>query len=137
MDTILRHGCPVVFDSTFAGVLFLLLPALFAGLGAVAMQGSFLRILGGAVGGGLRDVLVLLAVSQGWITVSNPRWESLVSAILVFFGASGGALGSCLAPYRGKLLFLNSAIGGFLAQFCLPFVLFHSRKRPTDDKSNL
>lgn len=128
MEVILKHACPIALDSTAAAWLFLLLPGIFAALGARLLQGTFLRIVGGAVGGALRDLLVLLAVSLGWITVTNPHWEGLCSAILVFFGASGGALGSCLAPYRGKVLLLNSAIGGFLGQFCLPYVLFRKRR---------
>lgn len=129
MEVILKHACPLVLDSTLAAWLFLLSPALFAALGARLLQGSFLRIVGGALGGGLRDVLVLLAVSQGWIVVTNRYYEALVSSILVFFGASGGALGSTLAPYRGKLLMLNSAVGGFLGQFALPYVLFSRRRK--------
>lgn len=130
MEVILKHACPVVFESALAGWLFILSPALFAALGARLLQGTFLRILGGAAGAAVRDLLVILAVSTGWVTVTNPRYESLVSAILVFFCASGGALGSTLAPYKGKLLMLNSAIGGFLGQFCLPYVLFAKRKKP-------
>lgn len=127
MEIILKHACPFTLNSTIAAWLFILSPGLFAALGARLFQGSSLRIIGGAAGGGLRDLLVLLAVSADWITVTNPQWEGLVSAILIFFGASGGALGSCLAPYQGKVLLLNSAIGGFLGQFCLPFVLFKKR----------
>jgi hypothetical protein len=127
MEVIIKHGCPIAFDSALGAWVFMLLPAVLAGLGAFLLQGSFLRIVGGALGAGLRDFFVLIAVSSGWITVTNPHWEDLVSAILIFFCASGGALGSCLAPYRGKLLFLNSAIGGFLGQFCLPFVLLKNR----------
>lgn len=79
----------------------------------------------------MRDLALLVAVTNGWIAVSNPHWEGEVSAILMFFGACGGALGSCLAPYRGKVLLLNSAIGGFLGQFALPFVLLRSRQTLT------
>jgi hypothetical protein len=129
MEIILRHGCPLALHSFVAGCIFIALPGLLAALGARLLQGSFLRIVGGAVGGGLRDGLVLVAVSAGWITVTNSQWEFLVSYILVFFGACGGALGSCLAPYRGKLLVLNSAVGGLLGQFCLPFVLFSRKSR--------
>lgn len=129
MEVILKHACPVLFDSPLGSWLFLLSPALFAALGARLLQGSFARIIGGTLGGGLRDFLVILAVTNGWVTVSNPRYEIMVSGILVFFGAAGGALGSCLAPYRGKLLMLNSAIGGFLGQFALPYVLMAKRSR--------
>ncbi len=129
MEVILKHGCPLILDSMIAAGLFILLPGLFAALGARLLQGSFLRILGGAAGGGLRDILVIVAVNAGWLTVTNPRWEENVSGILIFFGACGGALGSCLAPYRGKVLMLNSAIGGILGQFCLPFVLFMKRRK--------
>jgi hypothetical protein len=127
MEVIIKFGCPFAVDSTVVFWLFLLLPAIFAAIGASLLQGSFLRIVGGAMGGGLRDFLVLFAVNKGWVTVTNPDYELPVSFILIFFGASGGALGSCLAPYRGKFLMLNSAIGGFLGQFCLPFVLFWKR----------
>jgi len=129
MEIILKHACPVIFDTALLAWLFMLLPALFAAAGALLLQGSFMRIIGGALGGGLREVLVLFAVTSGWVTVTNPHYELLCSAILIFFGASGGALGSCLAPYRGKLLAMNSAIGGFLGQFCLPFVLMKKRRR--------
>ena len=81
------------------------------------------------MGAGLRDLAVLVGVSSGLITVTNRHYEFLVSSILIFFCASGGALGSCLAPYRGKLLLLNSAIGGFLGQFALPYVLMAGRKK--------
>lgn len=129
MEIIIKHSCPIALDSVVAAWIFLLLPALFAALGAALLQGSAARILGGALGAGLRDFLVLAAVSFEWITVTNPSYEAMVSSILIFFCASGGALGSCLAPYRGKLLILNSAIGGFLGQFCLPYVLFKNRKK--------
>ena len=129
MEAILKHACPLLFESSVGAWLFLLSPALFAALGARLLQGSFARIIGGTLGGGLRDFLVILAVEGGWITVTNPRYEVMVSAILIFFGASGGALGSCLAPYRGKQLMLNSAIGGFLGQFALPYVLMARRKK--------
>jgi hypothetical protein len=124
MEVILKHACPFIPQSAIIAWFFLLLPAIFACFGALLLQGSFARILGGALGGGLRDALILVAVSSGWITVTNPGYELLVSSILIFFGASGGALGSCLAPYRGKFLALNSALGGFLGQFALPYVLF-------------
>lgn len=135
MEVIIKHACPVLFESSLVAWLFLLSPALFAALGARLLQGSFARIIGGTLGGGMRDFLVILAVTNGWVTVSNPRYEIMVSAILVFFGASGGALGSCLAPYRGKLLLLNSAIGGFLGQFALPFVLM-AKRRNTEYRSH-
>jgi hypothetical protein len=128
MEVIIKHGCPFLLDSTLAAWLFLLLPALFACLGARMLQGSFLRIVGGALGGGLRDFAVVVAVANGWITVTNRSYEVLVSSILIFFGAAGGALGSCLAPYCGKFLLLNSAVGGFLGQFCLPYVLLRRRQ---------
>ena len=129
MEVIIKHACPIVFDSQIAAWLFLLAPALLAALGARLLQGSFLRIIGGAAGAAVRDAMVILAISQGWITVTNKHYEILVSMILIFFCASGGALGSCLAPYRGKLLLLNSAIGGFLGQFALPFVLLAGRRK--------
>lgn len=129
MEIILKHGCPIALDSAMAGWLFLLLPAVGASLGATLLQGSFLRIIGGTLGAGLRDFMVFIAVSLGWLKVTNPHWEVMVSAILIFFCASGGALGSCLAPYRGKLLTLNSAIGGFLGQFALPFVLLARKSK--------
>lgn len=133
MEVIQKHACPILFESALAGWVFLLLPALFAALGARLLQGSSLRIVGGAVGAALRDLLIIVAVSSGWVTVTNPKFELLVSAILVFFCASGGALGSTLAPYRGKFLVLNSAVGGFLGQFCLPYVLFAKRRRVSGD----
>ena len=133
MEAILKTGCPIALDSAVLAWVFMLLPALFAGLGAMILQGSFLRIIGGALGAGLRDVFVLVAVGAGWITVTNPHYDVAVSSILVFFGAAGGALGSCLAPYRGKLLWLNSAVGGFLGQFLLPFLLFRRRKKGRDE----
>lgn len=80
----------------------------------------------------MRDILILVAVSNGWLVATNPNWEPGVSAMLVFFGASGGALGSCLAPYRGRLLLLNSAVGGFLGQFALPFLLLRRRTMQAD-----
>lgn len=129
MEIILKHACPLALDSTFTAWLFMLSPALFAALGARLLQGSFLRIVGGAAGAGVRDLAVLIAVSQGWVTITNQYYETLCSAILVFFCASGGALGSCLAPYRGKLLWFNSAVGGFLGQFALPFVLLTRRSK--------
>jgi len=129
MEVIIKHACPIAFDSQIAAWLFLLAPALLAALGARVLQGSFLRIIGGAGGAAVRDALVVLAISQGWITVTNKHYEFYVSLILIFFCASGGALGSCLAPYRGKLLLLNSAIGGFLGQFALPFVLLAGRRK--------
>lgn len=128
MEVILRHGSPLLLDSTVAVAIFLFLPGLFAAVGARLLQGSFARILGGALGGGLRDILILVAVNAGLISVTNPAWEMPVTAILVFFGACGGALGSCLAPYRGKLLWLNAALGGILGQFLLPFVLLAGRR---------
>ena len=129
MEVIIKHACPIAFDSQIAAWLCLLAPALLAALGARVLQGSFLRIIGGAGGAAVRDALVVLAISQGWITVTNKHYEFFVSLILIFFCASGGALGSCLAPYRGKLLLLNSAIGGFLGQFALPFVLLAGRRK--------
>ncbi len=129
MDVILKHACPLALESVVAAWLFILLPAILACLGARLLQGSVMRIIGGALGGSLRDVLVFVAVSRGWLAVTNPDFELPVAFILVFFGACGGALGSCLAPYRGKLLMLNSALGGFLGQFCLPFVLLLGRNR--------
>lgn len=128
MEVIIKHGCPIALDSTLQAWLFVLIPAFLAALGAGLLQGTFLRIVGGAIGAGSRDFLVLVGIDKGWIIVSNPEWGPHYSAILIFFCASGGALGACLAPYRGKLLLLNSAIGGFLGQFCLHFVMFAKRK---------
>ena len=136
MESIIRYGCPLLLDSSGpAALIFLLLPALFAAAGARLLQGGAARIVGGAAGGAVRDVLVLVAAGCGWISVTNPQWEAGVSAMLVFFGASGGALGSCLAPYRGRLLLLNSALGGLLGQFALPFLLLRRRTVRTDRTS--
>ena len=74
MEVIIKHACPVLFESSLGAWLFLFSPALFAALGARLLQGSFARILGGTLGGGLRDFLVILAVTNGWVTVSNPRY---------------------------------------------------------------
>lgn len=102
---------------------FLLLPALGALLGAWAGQGSFLRILGAAVGAAGRDVTVIALVIAGYLVPNNPLWSPDISFMLAFFSASAAALMSCLAPYRGKLLLFNSAVGGFAGQFLLPYIL--------------
>ena len=123
MEAVLKFGPPFLIENPLIAGLFLLSPALFAALGAFLLQGSYLRIVGGAAGGALRDILLLIAVVNGLVTPTNPFWTPDFSIILAFFGACGGALGSTLAPYRGKLLLLNLAIGGFAGQFLLPYLL--------------
>lgn len=129
MEIILKHACPVIYSSPLIAWSFLLLPALLAALGALILQGSAARIFGGALGAALRDVAIAVGVTNGWLTVTNRYYELEVTGILIFFCAAGGALGSTLAPYRGKLLLLNSAVGGFLGQFALPFVLLAGKRK--------
>ncbi len=123
MDTIITFGPPILLQNCVAISLFLLTPAFLAALGAYLCQGSALRIVGASIGGAARDILLLIAVTNGWLSRTNPSWTPDFSLILAFFGASAAAIMSCLAPYRGKLLIFNSAIGGLAGQFLLPFIM--------------
>ncbi len=123
METILKFGSPVLLIHGALAWTFLLLPALGALLGARLCQGSFLRILGGAVGGASRDIGILLLVTLGFLQPNNSLWSPDISLVLAFFGASAAAIMSCLAPYKGKLLWFNAAVGGFAGQFLLSYVM--------------
>jgi hypothetical protein len=123
METVLKFAPPILLQSSLHAWLFLLLPALGAVLGALLCQGSFRRIIGASAGAAARDIGIILLVFNGWLEPNNPHWNLDISFILAFFSASAAAIMSCLAPYRGKLLLINSAIGGFAGQFLLPYLL--------------
>lgn len=123
METIFKFGSPVVLVHGALAWAFLLAPAFGALLGARLCQGSFLRILGGAVGGASRDIGLLLLITLGFLQPNNSFWSPDISLILAFFSASAAAVMSCLAPYKGKLLWFNAAVGGFAGQFLLSYVM--------------
>lgn len=123
METLLKFAPPVVLALGPMAWAFLLLPALGALLGAFIFRGSFMRIVGAALGAASRDLGVFGLVHFGVLVPNNPHWEPQISLILAFFCASGAALFACLAPYRGKRLLLGAALGGFAGQFLLPYVL--------------
>lgn len=123
MEMILKHASPLLMHSAWQQWLFLLLPAFGALLGAFLCQGSFLRIVGAALGAAARDLTIMLLVINGWLVPNNPHWDLAIAFMLVYFCASGAALMSCLAPYRGKVLLFNSALGGFAGQFVLAAIL--------------
>ena len=123
METILKHASPILLQSIWQQCFFLLLPALGALIGAFLCQGSFLRIIGAAMGAASRDMAIMLLVINGWMVPNNPHWDLNIAFMLLFLSASSAALMSCLAPYRGKILLINSAIGGFAGQFLLAYIL--------------
>lgn len=129
METVLKYAPPIVLQSLWQQWMFLLLPALGALLGAFLGQGSFLRIVGAAIGAGARDFTIFLLVANGWLAPSNPHWHASISLILTYFCASGAAIMSTLAPYRGKILLTNAALGGFAGQFFLGYVLAALKSR--------
>lgn len=123
METLLKFAPPIVLTLGPMAWAFLLIPALGALLGAFILRGSFMRIIGASLGAAGRDLGLLAAVHFGLLVPDNPHWDPGISVILAFFCASGAALLSCLAPYRGKRLLVGSALGGFAGQFLLPYVL--------------
>lgn len=128
METVLKYAPPIILSSAWQQWLFLLFPALGALIGAFLGQGSFLRIVGAAFGAGSRDLVIFLLAVNGWLTPNNPHWHASISLILAYFCASGAAIMSTLAPYRGKVLLLNAALGGFAGQFFLGYVLGSIKK---------
>ena len=123
METLLKFAPPIVLTFGPMAWAFLLLPALGALLGAFLFRGSFMRIIGAALGAASRDLGIFALVHLGYLVPNNPHWDPSISFILAFFCASGAALFACLAPYRGKRLLLGAALGGFAGQFLLPYVL--------------
>lgn len=123
METVINYAPPFIISNPVLAGLFLITPGILAALGARLLQGSFLRIVGAAIGAGSRDFGLLWLVSKGYIEASNPNWDPSISFILCFFCASAGALFGCLTPYRGPALWAMAFIGGVLGQFLLPYVL--------------
>lgn len=133
METLLKYAPPIILHGFVQQWLFLLLPAFGAMLGAFLCRGSFLRIVGASAGAATRDFGIILLVSKGWLTPTNPHWHASIAFILGYLCASGAAIMSCLAPYRGKVLLLNSAIGGFAGQFFLTYILAIYRHKNRDE----
>lgn len=134
METVVKLGSPFLLGTTLQVWLFLLLPALGAAFGALLFRGTWLRILGAALGGASRDIVIVLLLLNGKLIPTNPYYEPGVSFMLAYFGASAAALMSCLSPYRGKMLLLNSFLGGFAGQFILPYILVMMGRRRQDDQ---
>ena len=134
METLLKYAPPIILHGPVQQWLFLLLPALGAMIGAFLGRGSFMRIVGASLGAAARDISIILLVTKGLLIPSNPHWHASIAFMLAYFCASGAAIMSCLAPYRGKVLLLNSAIGGFAGQFVLTYILAIHRHKERDEK---
>jgi hypothetical protein len=132
--TIAHYGCPVLLRDEWQLWLFLFVPFIAASFGALAGQGSWLRIPLAALGAASRDLVGAALVHFGVLTGGNPDYMIDTGLMLAFFTAAGAGLAACIAPYRGKTLLLLSGIGGFLGQFVLLALIKH---RPSKKEQKL
>lgn len=104
-------ACPIVLLGVGERIAFLVLAAPFASLGAAVGQGSWMRILGAALGAALRDVVIAVLVISKVVVVTNPEYMLDYSMIAGFLAASGAALLTVLTPYRGRMVPVMAALG--------------------------
>ncbi len=120
IDMIVRFGSPFMLSQRWEKLLFIAVPGVLAGLGALVCQGSYLRIVGAALGGCFRDLCLVFLVSKGLLEPTNPYYNLDCAIVLAFFGFSAAALLSCLSPYEGPVLWVMSTLGGLGGQFLFP-----------------
>lgn len=136
MEQLIRLGCPIPLDQSWQVIAFLALPCVLAALGARLFQGSFLRIIGAALGGVTRDSAIALWVFMGHPT-ANPDYNFLASLLLIYLTGSGAALGACFGPYRGPVMWILAGLGvlagqwlfGYLAPILLVLLVWRYRTR--------
>jgi hypothetical protein len=104
-------ACPIILMGIGERLAFLLLAAPFAALGAAAGQGSWMRILGAALGAALRDAVIVALVATEVLVVTNPEYMVDYSLMAGFLAASGAALLTVLTPYRGRVVPVMAAVG--------------------------
>ncbi len=125
VSEIARYACPVILTQAWQVWLFILIPGLLAALGAYLGRGSWMRIPGASAGAAARDVVILLLAGLIPASARNPEYGPYYSWFLAYLCASGAAVMSCLSPYRGRILYVMSALGAIAGQFVL---LYTSRQ---------
>lgn len=121
-EIVVRFGSPAILIGWKIWA-FLLVPPILAALGAWLGRGSWARILGAAVGAGLRDLTILVLLLSGVLTPTNPEYHYYFSLVLLYLCAAPAMVGATLAPYRGPIPLINSFLGAFLGQFILIWVV--------------